>query len=223
MTGLDLDATAPTDDDQRPHAPTEYRSAEVQQVRCPERIIELCAVPYDRPAPVREKGRTFVEEIAPGAFNGVERRANRIKANRDHDTKLTIGRCVALHPSRAEGLIAELRIAGTDLGNETLLLAEEGLLDASIGFAPFPGSEVWTENRSRRRITKAWLDHIALVFDPAYEQANVLAVRAMEAAPERVRSISSTPNLDQVKLWQLQDRHGGAGQAAASVVSLAPE
>ena len=43
-----------------------------------------------------------------------------------------------------------------------------------------PGGEVW-ETRSRRRLTKAWLGHIAMVPDPAYETANVLAVRSQAA------------------------------------------
>ncbi len=60
-----------------------------------------------------------------------------------------------------------------DPGVRTLNYYADGILDASIGFAPFPGGEHYTENRSRPRITKAYLGHIALVGEPAYDTANV--------------------------------------------------
>jgi phage head maturation protease len=122
-----------------------------------------------------------------------------VKVNRDHKRDRTIGKAVALHPSRQEGLIAEVKISPVPLGDETLVLAEDGILDASAGFGIMdePGAEVW-ETRSRHRLNKLWLDHIALVPDPAYETANVLAVRE---APEPVVA-SATPNLDRVRLEQ---------------------
>jgi phage head maturation protease len=49
------------------------------------------------------------------------------------------------------------------------------------------------------RITKAWLRHIALVPDPAYEDAQVLAVRAATPPPAAVTS-TPTPNLDRLEL-----------------------
>ena len=42
---------------------------------------------------------------------------------------------------------------------------------------PMPGGEEWSEDRSLRRITKAWLHHLALTADPAYDGARVLEVR----------------------------------------------
>ena len=57
-------------------------------------------------------------------------------------------------PRREEGLVAELRIAKTALGDETLTLADEEILDASAGFLPMPDGEQW-ESRARRRLDEA--------------------------------------------------------------------
>jgi HK97 family phage prohead protease len=180
------------------HAPLELRSVETLDVRHPERIVEIVCAPYDVEQPVLRRGEWVVESFAPHSFDGVERRANRVKVNRDHDLTKTVGRAVALHPSRQVGLVAELRISRTPLGDETLELAADGVLDASVGFAPMPGGEVWTENRSRRRVERAWLGHIALVPDPAYEDAQALDVRSMTGAVSDTGSESATPRLDQV-------------------------
>jgi HK97 family phage prohead protease len=177
----------------------ETRASEVTGVSFPKRLIELIVMPYETMTEVAHRGRMISEIVSRGAFDGIERRPNRVKVNRDHKRDRTIGKAVALHPSRQEGLIAEVKISPVPLGDETLVLAEDGILDASAGFGIMdePGAEVW-ETRSRHRLNKLWLDHIALVPDPAYETANVLAVRE---APEPVVA-SATPNLDRVRLEQ---------------------
>ena len=61
-----------------------------------------------------------------GAFDGIQRRPNRIKVNRDHNLERTVGKAVAFHPSRDEGLVAEVKISRTLLGDETLSLGRRG-------------------------------------------------------------------------------------------------
>jgi HK97 family phage prohead protease len=141
------------------------------------------------------------ETINRGAFDGIERRANRVRVNREHERMQTIGRAFKFHPSRQEGLVSEVKIAKTPLGDETLELAADGCLDASAGFAPMPGGIQWQE-RSAYRISKAWLGHIALTSEPAYEGARVLAVRS---AGDQV-AMSTTPNLDQWRAMLADDR-----------------
>ena len=51
-------------------------------------------------------------------------------------------------------------------------------MDASAGFNVLRGGEKWSTDRSRRRLTRLWLDHIALTAAPAYEGAMVLDVRS---------------------------------------------
>ena len=120
--------------------------------------------------------------------------------NRDHDVTRTVGRALTFFPTRADGLVAELRIAQTELGDETLALADEGILDASAGFMPMPDGETWPD-RNLRRVDKAWLAHIAMTPDPAYETANVLSVRTHDKPAATV----ARPNLEQIRALRLQD------------------
>ena len=119
-------AMTDTDVETRPRSPIELRSTGEFAVRLrPSGRSTWSAIPYDQDAAVVVHGRAVVESCAPGAFDGVERRANRVKVNRDHDYQRTVGRAVGLHPSRTDGLVAELRIAKTPLGDETLALADD--------------------------------------------------------------------------------------------------
>jgi len=183
-----------------------FRNAELAGVSFPKRLIELIVVPWEREALVPHpngSGRMVEEVFSRGSFDGIERRANRVRVNRDHELKRTVGRALSFHPSREEGLVATVKIASTELGDETLALADEECLDASAGYLPMPDGEKW-ETRTRMRITKGWLGHIALTPDPAHVGARVLAVRNAEQV-ERVQV--ATPNLDQVRAWLLQERY----------------
>jgi phage head maturation protease len=200
----------------------ELRSlGEVSDVSFPKRTIELVVMPYEQVAEVNYHGRWIEEVCSRGAFAGVERRSSQVRVNRAHDTERTVGKAIALHPSREQGLVAEVRISPTQLGDETLVLADDGILDASAGFALLrengrtgrikPLAEVW-ETRSRRRLNALWLDHIGLTPDPAYTGASVLAVRSALAAddtpgPER----AATPHLDAVRAWRLAERYARLG------------
>jgi HK97 family phage prohead protease len=200
-----------SDTETAPAGQLRWRTAAQLGVSFPERTIELVVMPYETEALVPYGARMVREIISRGAFDGIERRSNRIRVNRDHVAERTVGRAVALHPSRDEGLVGVIRIARTELGDETLALADEQCLDASAGFLPFPGGEVW-EERARVRIRKAWLGHIALTPDPAYESAQVLAVRKEQEADGVP---VPTPNLDVVRGWMLEQRYGD-GYSAVS-------
>jgi HK97 family phage prohead protease len=184
----------------QPAGQLRYRAVETLDVNYPNRTIELIVTPYETPAVVQMGGRNVTEVFSRGAYEGIERRANRVKVNRDHDIQRTVGKAIAFHPSREVGLVAEVRIAKTPLGDETLALADEGILDASAGYLPMTDGEVW-ETRERVRVTKAWLGHIAMTPDPAYESAQVLAVRHNAAGGDT----EGTPNLDVVRGWLLED------------------
>lgn len=186
--------------------PLEIRSGGVVgSVSFPRRTVTVVAVPYDADAEIFDGERSYIESFAKGAFAGVQSRTNRIKVNRDHDTRRPVGKALELHPTRAEGLVAELRISATPLGDETLALADDGVLDASIGFGLKAGDAEWSDGRRRRTIRRAFLDHIALVADPAYETANVIDVRHQ---PGRA-PLSSTPLLDEVTAAMRAARYGG--------------
>lgn len=180
----------------RPAGELLYRTATLTNVSFPQREIEMIVMPYETETIVERDGRMVHEIINRGAFDGIERRANRIRVNRDHQRERTVGRAISFQTSHQDGLIGRVRIAKTPLGDETLQLAEEEILDASAGFLPFPGGEQW-ETRNRVRMRKCWLGHIAMTPDPAYEGARVLAVRSSS-------TVASTPFLDEVRAWRLE-------------------
>ena len=76
------------------------------------------------------------------------------------------------------GLIATIKVARTQRGDDTLGLAFEQMLSASVGFAVPDGGEILNRFARTRRITHAQLDHLALVQAAAYSDAKILAVRA---------------------------------------------
>jgi HK97 family phage prohead protease len=172
-----------------PTGPIEVRTASTVDVSHVRRTIELVVMPYETPTSVAHHGRTVTEIVSRGAFDTIARDGGRVRVNRDHDVQRTIGRAVKFDPNRHEGLIGEVRIARTALGDESLALADDGILDVSAGFGVLSGGERW-ETHSRRRLTKLWLDHVALTPIPAYESARVLAVRNGQ---------SRTPNLDRAR------------------------
>jgi len=182
----------------------EYRSVAPVGVNFPKRIIELVVMPYETETQVVHRGRMVREIVSRGAFDGIEAKARRIKVNLNHVSSEVVGHAVRFHPSREEGLVAEVQITKADGGDDVLIKADEGLLDASAGFGVMDGGETWPE-KTLRRLTKLWLDHIAMTPDPAYPTANVLAVRARE---ENLRPRQVVrPNLEVVYGWRLADRY----------------
>jgi len=190
--------------------PVEYRSAAVADVSFPKRTIELVVMPYEEETIIEHQGRMVREVISRGAFDGIEGRPNRVKVNLEHDLTRSLGKVLAFHPSRQVGLVADCFISQTPAGNDALQYAADGVLDASAGFAPI--EQRWERAGGLRRINKAWLGHIALVSDPAYTGARVLAVRTAPEAPEQRSPVMDTPNLDQVRLWHLQERYAALGR-----------
>jgi phage head maturation protease len=178
---------------------------EVADVSFPKRIVTVVAMPYDRPAQIFERGRSFVEIVAQGAFTGIEKRAGQIRANRDHSWDKLAGKIVALHPSRKEGLVTEVRMFNTDVGERTLVECDEGGLDASAGFSllrrddgrVWDDAEEWDRGRTTRRLNRLWLDHLAFVPNPAYPGAVVESVRNIPASPQEPLH-TETPNRDRL-------------------------
>lgn len=178
--------------------PIEIRSTstEVADVNMKQRIITLVTVPYDQQAEVGYRGEVWKESFSPAAFHGIEKRPERIRVNREHVRGNTVGKAVAFYPERREGLVSDLRIAKTLRGDDTLALAEEDCLSASVGFGVLPSNQVLDRAKMTRRINKAWLDHIALVESPAYAGAGVLDVRDAVSALHLAGEPLPTPFLD---------------------------
>jgi len=186
----------------------EYRAATAVGVNFPKRLIELVVMPYETETMVMHRGRQVREIVSRGAFDGISADQRRINVNRNHDRNDVIGKAIRFHPSRTEGLVAELQITRASGGDDVLTQADEGLLDASAGFGVMDGGEEWPE-RGLRRLTKLWLDHVAMTPDPAYPTANVLAVR--DTPGDESVLVVATPNLDVLRGWRLADRYAKLG------------
>lgn len=203
-------------DDKRPVL--ELRSATVADVRFPERIITLLAVPYEQPTPddkpVMYRGRAYREVFRRGSFDGIEKRSDKIRVNREHRKGDTVGKAVRFDPYSNEGLITELRMVASPRGEETLALAAEDMLSPSVGFG-VRGSDQEFDPRTKpfptRYVNRAFLDHIALVEDPAYTGAQVIDVRGDQ---EFVNAADlphlTTPKLDEWTAYLASRRAGSA-------------
>lgn len=174
---------------------------QVAEVNFPKRTVTCVAMPYERPTMIPYGSKTVTEVVSRTAFTGIEKRTSQVRVNRDHSWDKPVGKVIALHPSRKEGLVAEVKISATPLGEETLALCNDDVLSASVGFGllrrddgrVWEDAEVWEQNHQVRRLNRLWLDHLALVPNPAYTDAAVLNVRKVGALTP---DLGDTPNRD---------------------------
>ncbi len=207
--GIDFDDdSANRSGDEELRAPVEFRESNIADVKFAQRIIDLIVVPYDEQALIEYRGQLWKESFQRGAFDGIEKRPNRVRANRDHDDHRVIGKALKFWPSREDGLIAEVRASQTPLGDETLTLADDGILSASVGFAARGRDQEFDRKNMTRRIRKAFVDHIAFTPNAAYTGAGVLAVRhGLEPPNAAGLPRLVTPNLDDLLEWQRARKH----------------
>lgn len=170
----------------------EWRSGATETVGVDEiaRTIRVVAVPWEQETQVPFRGGIWTEIFTRGAFDGLRSTQSVVRVNRGHDFGRTVGKATSFDPGDPRGLIAELQIARTPLGDETLALAAEDCLSPSVAFM-VPAGGMHLDTRARfRRINRAQLDHIGLVENPAYQGASVLSAVGVRSA---------TPNLDAVR------------------------
>lgn len=195
MTDIEIPEDEEQDFEERPRAPIEFRDAGVDHVDFSQRIITVVAVPYETPAKVMYRGQEWNEIFERSAFDNIEKKHRTIRANRGHSRERTVGKIVRFDRQRNEGLVTEVRIARTPLGDETLALADDDCLSASVGYGVLPKNFHLDRSNMIRRISKAFLDHLAFVEDPAYSDARVLQVRNDDPVPDPGPLV--TPALDQ--------------------------
>lgn len=177
------------------------RNATVQDINKKQRLVDLIAVPWEQETDkVMWRGEMWRETFDRRAFDGIQNHAGRIMVNREHAKGDTVGRVVQADPTHRDGLFARVKMFPTPRGEETLTLAEEGGAFPSVSYRMKSYADMRLDRRSKsRRILKAFWDHLAFVEDPAYDGAEVLAVRAASsglAVAERV-PLAETPALDE--------------------------
>ena len=140
------------------------------------RTVIGCAVPYDQPATINERGRTYTETFKFGAFTRtLAERGDRVKFLVNHDRlEGLIGKAVELWEEPA-GLMGRFRISDTAKGNDVLNLIRDGAIDAfSIGFVPVDHRGDYSTVVER---TEVKLMEVSAVGFPAYDGATIAGVR----------------------------------------------
>lgn len=167
-----------------------FRAAVIDDVAFGKREITLIAVPYNEEAHVPDwRPEADREKFMPGSFDGIESRVKHITLNRDHSRERAIGAARAFDTKSDRGLISTFKVSDTPLGNESLQLAADGVLRASISFTA--RSQDMAVKDGVMTFYRAFLRHVALTPEPAYLGADVLNVRTGEPIVD-----SPTPNLD---------------------------
>jgi hypothetical protein len=182
------------------------RMAEAVEVRPRQREIDMRAVPYGTPAECWDQvsAKRYTESIGADAFKVEKRRPRQVKILRDHDRQRLIGSLTSVHTNRDDGLHVSGKVAPTVLGEESLSLAAEGDLFVSIGFIPDPAFDEWDAKRTSVVRHSCELIEVSLVPFPAYEGAEVLAVRQAVDPPMFPVDLTvpvPTPNLDEIRAW----------------------
>ena len=141
------------------------------------RTLYGMAIPWDTPAQIGG----FVETWKRGAFEGTDPARVPLLRVHDHES-LPIGRAVSLTDTE-RGLETELRISKTQAGDEVLELIRDGALRGlSVGFKPI--QDRWDNLKTRVERVKAKLVELSLTAFPAFEQAQIVAVREEEFVRE---------------------------------------
>lgn len=150
----------------------------LDDVRFKDRIIDVVAVPWGQEAEVLWRSEIWREMFERGAFNGIEGHAGRYPVNREHMRGDTVGRVVRFDPYNERGLIASARISKTPRGDDTLELAADGVLGASVGYFVKRGSDFVANTRTKlRTIKRAFIHHLAMTESPSFDDAMPVAVR----------------------------------------------
>lgn len=139
-------------------------------------VIGRC-VPYNAPARVKDEfGPVYREAFLPGAFQEMAKAPNRVGLNYRHGTGLMdyVGKCVALD-EQPDGLYGTFRLFDDAEGNKARTLVQEGVLTGLSVEADIIRSVHSPDGVVQR--AKARLTGVALCQNPAYVDAEVLAVR----------------------------------------------
>jgi HK97 family phage prohead protease len=161
--------------------------------------IEALMVPWHRPVDIIELigGQVveYREQFAPGSFERAEEAPNRVTLAWGHsdDFGNAIGKGVAFH-NQAEGEIGVFRLNSGEAAKAREMIADMGLSVSFRSIAPVHGTERSGSVVTRRAVI---LRHLAVVANPAYPDARILAMResdevarvAAEAAAESQRAL----------------------------------
>jgi Escherichia/Staphylococcus phage prohead protease len=140
------------------------------------RTLDLRIVPYKTKARVSDGGEPYYEEWLPGVFDKQLNAANRVLVNVEHEKSFggVVGRGAELRET-PDGFEGSFRVLKGSDGDKALELVNDGVL-TGVSLEAIPVKSERTADGVVQRV-KARLINIALCRFPAFEQAQVLAVR----------------------------------------------
>lgn len=165
------------------------------------RTVAGIIVPFDTVARVSDGGAPYNESFQRGAFaKTIADRGDRVKLLYQHNSLEPIGRATLLE-ERDGGLYGEFQVSNVSRGDTALELVNDGVIDSfSVGF-----SGMKAEKRGGVTVrTEVKLREASLVTFPAYDTANITAVRAALASVGDLESMSDDEVLALVRALDLR-------------------
>jgi hypothetical protein len=135
--------------------------------------------------------RDLVNDVVlPGAYKHTLARVGKIKALRDH--KHPIGK-LSYAEEDSTGLFVRKDISDTPLGNETVTLVEDGVLDAmSIGYETIRSDyATHSDGRKARMLKELKLHEVSIVTFPANEAALITGVKSLADLDDLITEIKA--------------------------------
>lgn len=128
--------------------------------------------------------------VVSGAYKQTLARAPKIKALRDH--KHPIGKIIHAEED-STGLFVRKQISDTPLGNETVTLVEDGVLDSmSIGYETVKADYgLHTDGSKARFLRELKLHEVSVVTFPANEMALITGVKSLADLDDLMREIKA--------------------------------
>jgi len=124
----------------------------------------------------------YIESFGPKVFDkSIKERGDRIPLLEQHNRSANpVGMSVSWEKT-ADGLVGDFRLARTNRGEEVRQLATDGMVTGlSVGFHPVRNQQRTVNGRQHVSRIEARLDHVGFVTAPAYDNAQVLAVRGFD-------------------------------------------
>jgi HK97 family phage prohead protease len=121
---------------------------------------------------INERGKTFTEQIARGAFESIK--DDDIKLYFNHQSGMPLARTEngSLRlKSDQKGVYFEADLPNTTLGNDVKELLNRGVLTGEMSFGFVPTEETWTA-KDRKTVERGRLYEVSIVVDAAYEQTS---------------------------------------------------
>jgi HK97 family phage prohead protease len=139
------------------------------------RLAGYAAVYNQDSRQIVELGRSFVERIAPGAFDSTLSARADVKLYYNHDASMPLARTrsgtLSLKSDR-RGLQFEAELPDTTLGRDVRALLERGDLSGEMSFGFYVERDSWNKERTERLVERAKLVEISIVQDAAYPQTS---------------------------------------------------